>query len=121
LPPWISLSSFDHDGREDIPRLWLTQELEFFLIVGQHAVKHIIRVELVTHLWNRPNDKNEMCLNFAQHLSMIFAGPRRRLSLKSIVESIHMVKICLESQRTVAKLLISVKRRRLQEGEKIFA
>eukprot|EP00550_Attheya_septentrionalis_P010615 CAMPEP_0198306876 /NCGR_PEP_ID=MMETSP1449-20131203/58635_1 /TAXON_ID=420275 /ORGANISM="Attheya septentrionalis, Strain CCMP2084" /LENGTH=656 /DNA_ID=CAMNT_0044009437 /DNA_START=2430 /DNA_END=4400 /DNA_ORIENTATION=- len=58
-----------------VPRLWLMKELDFSLVVGQRAAKHTIREEVVNHFWNRSNNKNEMCSDFSQPLSMIFAGP----------------------------------------------
>jgi len=51
------------------------KELDFSLVVGQRAAKHGIREGVVTHFWNRSSTKDEMCSNFNQPLSMIFAGP----------------------------------------------
>lgn len=66
----------DTIGKQNgIPRLWLMKELDFSLIIGQRAAKHIIREEVVTYFWNRSKRKDEMCSNFSEPLSMIFAGP----------------------------------------------
>lgn len=55
------------------PRLTLIKELDFMKVVGQRMAKHIIRQEVVNHLWKRV-EEGTMCPQ-RQPLSMIFAGP----------------------------------------------
>mmetsp|Transcript_46033 Transcript_46033/g.112405 ORF Transcript_46033/g.112405 Transcript_46033/m.112405 type:complete len:659 (+) Transcript_46033:559-2535(+) len=54
-------------------RVCLIKELDFCDIIGQRLAKQMIRQAVVSHVWNRSNMHDGMCLN-RHPLSMIFAG-----------------------------------------------
>jgi hypothetical protein len=70
-----SLDKLRNVGEQNaFPRLPIIKEFDFANIIGQRLAKQMIREEVIDHIWNRCNDKGEMCSSKRQPLSMIFAG-----------------------------------------------